>query len=52
MNGPHDMGGQQNFGPVDPSEKPAFADDWQRKAFTLTLAMGAVKQWNLIRWRI
>ncbi|MEM6985757.1 MAG: nitrile hydratase subunit beta, partial [Pseudomonadota bacterium] len=47
MNGPHDMGGQQNFGPVDARDKPAFTEDWQRKAFSLTLAMGAAKQWNL-----
>ncbi|MEM9605680.1 MAG: nitrile hydratase subunit beta [Pseudomonadota bacterium] len=47
MNGPHDMGGQQNFGPVDPTDKPAFPEPWQRTAFALTLAMGAARQWNL-----
>lgn len=47
MNGPHDMGGQQNFGPVDPSEQPNFTEDWQQKVFSLTLAMGAARQWNL-----
>lgn len=47
MNGPHDMGGQQNFGPVNPEDKPVFAADWQRKAFALTLGMGAARAWNL-----
>lgn len=47
MNGPHDMGGQQNFGSVDPTEKPPFSADWERKAFALTLGMGAARAWNL-----
>ena len=48
MNGVHDMGGMQNFGPVlsEPDE-PRFHDEWERRVFSLTLAMGAVGLWNL-----
>ena len=40
MNGIHDMGGMDNFGPVVPEEnEPVFHDDWERKIFALTIAM-------------
>lgn len=48
MNGVHDMGGMQGFGPVVPeADEPWFHHDWERRAFALTLAMGATGQWNL-----
>ena len=48
MNGPHDMGGGQNFGPVRPEpDEPAFHAPWERRVFALTLAMGASGAWNL-----
>ena len=48
MNGAHDLGGMHGFGPVvaEPDE-PAFHADWERRAFGLTLAMGAWRRWNL-----
>lgn len=48
MNGVHDMGGMQNFGPVlaEPVE-PRFHHPWERRAFALTLAMGGSGAWNL-----
>lgn len=48
MNGAQDMGGMQNFGPVvaEPGE-PWFHEEWERRAFALTLAMGASGAWNL-----
>lgn len=48
MNGVHDMGGMQNFGPVvhEPGE-PRFHADWERRVFALTLAMGGTRMWNL-----
>jgi len=48
MNGAHDMGGMQNFGPVEvePNE-PVFHGRWEQRAFALTLAMGATGTWNL-----
>lgn len=48
MNGVHDMGGFMNFGPVVPEpDEPAFHAPWERRAFALTLAMGASGRWNL-----
>lgn len=48
MNGVHDLGGLQNFGPVVPEpDEPPFHHAWERRAFALTLAMGGTGQWNL-----
>ena len=48
MNGPHDMGGMMNFGPVCPEvDEPLFHAPWERSALALTLAMGATGQWNI-----
>ena len=48
MNGVHDMGGMQDFGPVVPeADEPRFHHPWERRAFALTLAMGATGAWNL-----
>jgi len=48
MNGAHDLGGMHGVGPVvaEPDE-PAFHADWERRAFGMTLAMGAWRRWNL-----
>ena len=38
----------QGFGPVRPEAgEPWFHDEWERRAFALTLAMGATGAWNL-----
>jgi nitrile hydratase len=48
VNGVHDMGGAHGFGPVEPEpDEPVFHADWERRAFALTLAMGATGEWNL-----
>jgi len=48
MNGVHDMGGMQDFGAVTPeANEPWFHHAWERRAFALTLAMGATGAWNL-----
>ena len=48
VNGAHDLGGMHGFGPVVPEpDEPAFHADWERRAFALTLAMGATGEWNL-----
>lgn len=48
MNGVHDMGGLQGFGPVAPETgEPLFHAAWERRALGLTLAMGATGQWNI-----
>jgi nitrile hydratase len=48
VNGAHDMGGAHGFGPVQAEpDEPAFHAEWERRAFALTLAMGATGEWNL-----
>lgn len=48
MNGVHDMGGQQCFGPVRAElSEPVFHAAWEKRALALTLAMGATGQWNI-----
>jgi len=55
MNGVHDLGGMQDFGPVvtEPDE-PVFHADWERRAFAMRLAMGSWRRWNIdmTRWSI
>lgn len=48
MNGIHDMGGMQCFGPVqiDTSEV-IFHASWEKSVLALTLAMGATGTWNI-----
>ena len=48
MNGVHDMGGMQGYGPVQPElDEPVFHANWERQALALTVAMGATGQWNI-----
>ena len=48
MNGAHDLGGMHGMGPVDPEEnEPVFHAEWERRAFAITLAMGAHGAWNI-----
>lgn len=48
MNGVHDMGGMDGFGPVVPEpDEPTFHADWERRTFALVLAMGKPGGWNL-----
>lgn len=48
MNGVHDMGGLQGFGPVRPEvDEPLFHANWEKRALAVTLAMGATGQWNI-----
>jgi nitrile hydratase beta subunit len=52
MNGVHDMGGAQGFGPVHPEpDEPLFHAPWERQAMALTVAMGASGQWNIDQMR-
>lgn len=48
MNGPHDLGGQMGFGPVDPEEdEPLFHAYWEARVLGLTLACGALGHWGI-----
>lgn len=54
MNGAHNMGGMQSFGPIDPepeAEEPVFHAEWERRVFALTLAAGALGQWSIDKSR-
>ncbi len=43
----HDMGGRFGDGPVDPQDNATFAQDWHARALAVTLACGALGQWNI-----
>lgn len=45
----HDMGGRFGDGPVVPEaeDAPVFAEDWHARALAVTLACGALGQWNI-----
>lgn len=44
----HDMGGRFGDGAIDPTESSdVFSEDWHGRALALTLAAGALGQWNL-----
>jgi len=48
LNGAQDLGGQMGFGRVDAEpDEPWFHAEWEKRAFGLTLAMGATGAWNL-----
>ncbi len=48
MNGAHDMGGIDGFGPVVPEpNEPVFHGEWERRALALTLAMAKPGGWNI-----
>lgn len=48
MNGPHDLGGFQGFGPVNPEQnEPCFHADWEKTALGLTLCAGAMGHWTI-----
>jgi nitrile hydratase beta subunit len=52
MNGVHDMGGMQGFGPVHPEpSEPAFHEPWEGRTFALNQAAGAWRKWNVDAWR-
>lgn len=48
MDGAHDMGGAKGFGPVVPEpNEPVFHEEWERRAFALTVAMSRPGGWNI-----
>lgn len=48
MNGVHDLGGMHGFGAVTPeANEPPFHAEWERRAFALTLALGATGRWSI-----
>jgi nitrile hydratase beta subunit len=52
VNGVHDMGGMQDFGPVHPQpNEPAFHAPWEGRVFALNQAAGAWRKWSVDAWR-
>jgi len=48
MNGPQDLGGAMGFGPIAPEpNEPVFHEAWERRAFGVVLAMGALRPWSI-----
>lgn len=48
MNGAHDLGGMDGFGPINPEpDEPVFHAEWERRVFALTLALGLHGKWNI-----
>jgi len=48
MNGAHDLGGMQGLGPINPEKnEPVFHAPWEKRAFAITLASGALGNWNI-----
>ncbi|MEX0340287.1 MAG: nitrile hydratase subunit beta [Arenibacterium sp.] len=44
----HDMGGRFGDGPVQPdANEPVFKEEWHARALAVTLAAGALGQWNI-----
>jgi nitrile hydratase len=47
MNGVHDMGGMDGFGPVKPEEnEPVFHEKWEGRALAMNRSMGYSRAWN------
>ena len=48
MNGIHDMGGMQGFGPVTPEpNEPVFHSDWEARVLAMNRALGYARVWNI-----
>ena len=47
MNGVHDMGGMDGFGPVKPEDnEPVFHEEWEGRVLAMNRAMGYTRAWN------
>lgn len=47
MNGVHDMGGMDGFGPVRPEKnEPVFHEEWEGRVLAINRAMGYTGTWN------
>ena len=50
MNGVHDLGGMQGFGPVRPEpelEEPVFHEEWEGRVYAMVRLIGSLGLWNL-----
>jgi nitrile hydratase beta subunit len=52
MNGIHDMGGMDGFGPVQPEQnEPVFHAKWEGEVMAVSRVMGAIGAWNIDQGR-
>jgi len=52
MNGIHDMGGMEGFGPVQPEpNEPPFHSKWEARCLAMNRAMSYAKVWNIDKSR-
>jgi len=48
MIGGQDLGGVMGFGPIKPEpDEPIFHAEWERRVLAMTLAAGALREWNI-----
>jgi len=48
VNGAHDLGGMHGLGPIEiEADEPVFHFEWERRCFAITLACGALGEWNI-----
>jgi nitrile hydratase subunit beta len=50
MNGAHDMGGMEGFGPINAepeATEPVFHAAWEGRVYGMNRALGALGQWNI-----
>jgi nitrile hydratase len=48
MNGVHDMGGEQDMGPIHyEKDEPVFHAPWEGRVFAINRTLGAWRKWNL-----
>jgi nitrile hydratase subunit beta len=52
MNGIHDMGGMDGFGPIErETDEPVFHEPWEGRVLALTRGCGAWGKWNIDKSR-
>lgn len=52
MNGVHDLGGMQGFGPVrHEKNEPAFHEIWEGRVYAIDRSLNAFGKWNIDAWR-
>jgi nitrile hydratase len=52
MNSIHDMGGMDNFGPIErEADEPVFHEPWEGRVLAMTRACGAWGKWNIDKSR-
>ena len=48
MNSAHDLGGQMDFGPVQPEpDEPVFHGEWEKRVLAINVAAGAMGAWTI-----